>query len=61
MFRFPFEDEFLSKYRDMFLDNVEVANNLVQAFGLVYKCVQKGEILEVFDSNFKECLMKDFM
>ena len=53
MFRFPFEDEFLSKYRDMFLDNVDVANNLLQAFGLVYKCVQKGEILEVFDSNFK--------
>ena len=53
MFRFPFEDEFLSKYRDMFLDNVDVANNLVQAFGLVYKCMQKGEILEAFDSNFK--------
>lgn len=53
MFRFPFGDEFLSKYRDMFLDNVDVANNLVQAFSLVYKCMQKGKILEAFDSNFK--------
>lgn len=35
MFRFPFEDDFLSKYRDKFLDNVDVANNLLQAFALV--------------------------
>lgn len=55
MFRFPFEDEFLSKYRDMFLDNVAVANNLVQAFCLVYKCIQEGNITEEneFNADFK--------
>ena len=38
MFRFPFEDEFLSKYQGKFLDNVDVANNLLQAFALVGNC-----------------------
>jgi hypothetical protein len=28
MFRFPFEDDFLSRYRDKFIDNVDVANNM---------------------------------
>jgi hypothetical protein len=40
MFRFPFEDDFLSKYRDKFLDNADVANNLLQAFALVKKCIE---------------------
>lgn len=51
MFRFPFEDEFLSKYRDKFLDNVAVANNLLQAFALVKKCIQEGTTLEGDDFN----------
>lgn len=41
MFRFPFEDDFLSKYRDKFLDNVDVANNMLQAFSLIKKCIEK--------------------
>lgn len=55
MFRFPFENDFLSKYRDKFLDNVDVANNLLQAFALVKKCMEKGIISEVdkFDQNLK--------
>lgn len=46
MFRFPFEDGFLSKYRDKFLDNVDVANSLLQAFALVKKCIQEGRALD---------------
>lgn len=55
MFRFPFEDDFLSKYRDKFLDNVDVANNLLQAFSLVKKCMEKGVFSEEdeFDQNLK--------
>lgn len=55
MFRFLFENDFLSKYRDKFLDNVDVANNLLQAFALVKKCMEKGIISEVdkFDQNLK--------
>lgn len=55
MFRFPFEDEFLSKYRDKFLDNVGVANNLLQAYALVKKCIERGSVLreDEFDSNLK--------
>ncbi|WP_272012277.1 hypothetical protein [Faecalicoccus pleomorphus] len=54
MFRFPFEDKFLSKYRDKFLDNVDVANNLLQAFALIKKCIQQGNIAEEdrFDNSF---------
>lgn len=55
MFRFPFEDEFLSKYRNKFLDSVDVANNLLQAFALIRKCIQEGFFIEEdkFDSSFK--------
>lgn len=55
MFRFPFEDDFLSKYRDKFLDNVDVANNLLQAFALVKKCIENGIVSEEdeFDYNLK--------
>lgn len=41
MFRFPFEDEFLSKYRNKTLDNVNVANNLLQALCLSEKMHSK--------------------
>jgi len=42
LFRFPFEDSFLEQYRNKFLDNVDVANNLFQAFALVRKCLVCG-------------------
>ena len=42
MFRFPFEDRFLEQYRDKFLDNVAVANNMVQAFSIISKCINCG-------------------
>ena len=58
MFRFPFEDEFLSKYRDKFLDNVDVANNLLQAFAFVKKCIQEGKILE--EDKFDATLQPEF-
>lgn len=53
MFRFPFEDDFLSKYRDKFLDNIAVANNLLQAFALVKKCIENGIVSkeDEFDKN----------
>ena len=55
VFRFPFEDRFLSKYKDKFLNNVDVANNLLQAFALVKKCIQEGFFIEEdkFDASFK--------
>ena len=55
MFRFPFEDEFLSKYRDKFLDNVDVANNMLQGYSLVKKCIERGIVTEEdeFDGKLK--------
>lgn len=55
MFRFPFDDDFLLKYRDKFLDNVYVANNLLQAFALVKKCIEKGIVskMDEFDLSLK--------
>lgn len=55
MFRLPFEDEFLSKYRDSFLDNVDVANNLLQGYALVKKCIERGTIFK--DDEF-DCKLK---
>lgn len=55
IFRFPFEDEFLSKYRNKFLNNVDVANNLLQAFSFVKKCIQRGFVLDEdkFNADFE--------
>lgn len=53
MFRFPFEDKFLSKYNDKFLDNVVVANNLLQCFALIKKCLEKGFVLKEDEFNRK--------
>ena len=58
MFRFPFEDEFLSKYQGKFLDNVDVANNLLQAFALVKKCLKKG--IPDDENKFNETLEPEF-
>lgn len=53
MFRFSFEDEFLSKYHGKFLDNVDVANNLLQAYSLVDKCIEKAMGDHKFYVNFR--------
>ncbi|AMJ41416.1 hypothetical protein [Anaerotignum propionicum] len=55
MFRFPFEDDFLSKYRNKFIDNVDVANNLLQASALIKKCIECGIVSsdDSFDNNLK--------
>ena len=59
MFRFPFEYEFLSKYQGKFLDNVDVANNLLQAFALVKKCLKKG--IPDDENKFNETLEPEFL
>ena len=58
MFRFPFEDEFLSKYRDKFLDNVNVANNLLQCFALIKKCIERGIVIYGKESQTKVFMLK---
>lgn len=58
MFRFPFEDKFLKQYRDKFLDNVEVANNMLQAFSLVKKCIEKGNVTK--EDKFDNRLSPEF-
>ena len=45
LFRFPFNDEFLDKYRNDFIDVVDTANSIVKAFDIVYKFkTREGEI-----------------
>ncbi len=53
LFRFPFNDDFLAQYRDMFLDIPAMGNNLLQSYSLIKKCLDKGNnsnIIE-FDKN----------
>ena len=54
-FRFPFEDDFRCKYRDKILDNVKVANNLLQGFALIEKCIEKRIVdnEDNFDNNLE--------
>ena len=58
IFRFPFDDIFLHQYRNKFLDNVDVANNLLQAFSLVEKCINCGAVPD--DSEFDSSLVPEF-
>ena len=59
MFRFPFDDQFLSQYQNMFLDVIAVVNNLLQAFALVKKCIECG-YLDVED-EFRDSLEPEFL
>lgn len=58
IFRFPFDDEFLLKYRNKFLDNMQVTNNLLQAFSLVKRCLEMGVITE--EEKFDSTLRSEF-
>ncbi len=58
LFRFPFEDDFLSKYKGKFLDTVAVANNLLQGFALVNKCMAKGYVSK--EDEFDDGLIPEF-
>ena len=51
VFRFPFEDEFLSKFRNRFLDCVAVANNMIQAYGLISNCLNQNHCEYNFDAT----------
>lgn len=46
VFRFAFEDDFLEKYKNKFIDNVAVGNNIIQAFFLIKKCLERGMTYE---------------
>ena len=54
MFRFPFDDVFLKRYRNKFLDNVALANNMLIAFSLIQKCIecQNAEPDSVINETF---------
>lgn len=43
MFRFPFGDKFLAKYRDKYLDNYAVAEKMAQAYSIIEKCINCGD------------------
>ena len=53
LFRFPFEDDFLSVYRNEFLDVVDMANSMLQAYGIIQKClkISESEKIDRFDST----------
>ena len=54
MFRFPFDDEFLAKYQNKFLDIYATGDNILQAFNLVKKCFNCGVVGvdAEFDNSF---------
>lgn len=58
LFRFPFNDEFLSKYKNKFLDISKMGNNLVQCYILIKKCLNKGKNLT--NRNFNENQTPEF-
>lgn len=53
VFRYHFDEDFISKYKDKFLDNIGVANNLLQSFLLIKKCIEKREKYNVYEFDKK--------
>lgn len=53
LFRFPFEDDFLATYRNEFLDVVNMANSMLQAYGIIQKCLKipEDERINIFESS----------
>lgn len=49
LFRFPFENDFLSQYRDKFLCIADMGNNLLQCYSLVKKCLEKGKESSIYE------------
>ena len=51
-FRFPLEDEFLLNYQNKFLDIVDMANSMLQAYGIIQKCleIQEENRIDRFDA-----------
>lgn len=51
LFRFPFEDDFLATYRNVFLDVINMVNSMLQAYGVIQKCLKipEGERIDRFD------------
>ena len=43
LFRFPLEDDFLSNFRNEFLDIVDMANSMLQAYGIIQRCLKIPE------------------
>ena len=54
-FRFPFSDEFISQYDQKILDVKSVINNILQAFSLVHKILERGSINDqvIFNDNLE--------
>lgn len=42
LFRFPFNNDFMSQYSNKFLNIADIGNNLLQCCSLLKKCVDKG-------------------
>ena len=55
IFRFPFEGLFIEQHNETFLNNLDVANNLAQAFFLIRKEIEEGFVRpgEEFDESLK--------
>lgn len=73
VFRFPFKEDFFLKYKDKFLDIIQVSNNLKQGYKLLQKCFEKGikekeyefdnsllpEFFIFSDDTFTNCYLRD--
>lgn len=59
VFRFSFEDQFISEYGEKSLNIEAVVNNLLQAFSLIEKCMHDGE--NVYEYEFNNRFKPEFL
>lgn len=59
LFRYPFKEAFLSKYRNKFLNTEKMSCILIYCYNLIHKCITASEItddkkeLEIFKNHFE--------
>lgn len=58
VFRFPFNEDFHRIYGNKYLDNFKMVRNMVQAFLLIKKCIQRGVITD--QEKFNNQLQPEF-
>lgn len=61
LFRYPFKDDFLEKYKNSFLDVVDMANGFEQCYSILYKCVDTKHLPLKYQNDIDCSISTEFL
>ena len=61
LFRYPFKDDFLDKYKNRFLDVVDMANGFEQCYSILYKCVDTKHLPLKYQNDIDCSMSTEFL